>query len=101
VFNRDDANSLNIEGHAECEMAAFLKATAEVLGPSGRLRAADAWFHAMESLNWPNNNHQKFFRSVSIRAISKLLADSNPSASDAKPENNESAALMPALQTAH
>ena len=101
MFNCNDANSLSIEGHAECEMAAFLKATAEVLGPSGRLRAADAWFHAMESLNWPNNNHQKFFRSVSIRAISKLLADSNPSASDAKPENNESAALMPALQTAH
>ena len=101
MFNCNDANSLSIEGHAECEMAAFLKATAEVLGPSGRLRAADAWFHAMESLNWPNDNHQKFFRSVSIRAISKLLADSNPSASDAKPENNESAALMPALQTAH
>jgi hypothetical protein len=55
----------------------------------------------MESLNWPNDNHQKFFRSVSIRAISKLLADSNTSVSDAKPGNNESAVWMPALQTAH
>jgi hypothetical protein len=101
VFNCDGANSLNIEGHAEWEMAAFLKATTELLGPSGRLQAADAWFHAMESLNWPNDNHQKFFRSVSIRAISTLLADSSTNVNDAKPGNNQSAAWMPALQAAH
>ena len=67
-----------IKKQAECEMAAFLKATADLVGHRGLLRAGDAWIRAMESLEWPNQNYDKFFRRVTILAISRLLA--NPDA---------------------
>jgi hypothetical protein len=67
-----------IKKQAECEMAAFLKATGDLVGHRGLLRAGDGWIRAMESLEWPNQNYDKFFRRVTILAISRLLA--NPDA---------------------
>ena len=65
------------KGQAECEMAAFLKATTDLVGRNGLLQAGNAWILAMESLDWPNENHEKFFRRVTILAISRLLANSD------------------------
>jgi hypothetical protein len=67
-----------IKKQAECEMAAFLEATTDLVGHRGLLRAGDTWIRAMESLEWPNQSYDKFFRRVTILAISRLLA--NPDA---------------------
>jgi len=69
---------------AECEMAAFLKATTDLVGDRGLLRAGDAWIRAMESLEWPNQNYDKFFRRVTILAISRLLANPDAEAYERK-----------------
>ena len=73
-----------IKKHAECEMAAFLKAAADLVGHRGLLRAGDAWIRAMESLEWPNQNYDKFFRRVAILVISRLLANSDSEAYERK-----------------
>src|SRR6266700_2456876 len=73
-----------IKKQAECEMAAFLKATADLVGDRGHLRAGDGWIRAMESLEWPSQNHKKFFRRVTILAISRLLANSDAVAHERK-----------------
>ncbi len=49
-----------IKKQAECEMAAFLKGTADLVDDRGLLRAGEAWIRAMESLEWPNQNYDKF-----------------------------------------
>jgi len=67
-----------IKKQAECEMSAFLKATADLVHDRGLLRAGEAWIRAMESLEWPDQSYDRFFRRVTILAISRLLA--NPDA---------------------
>jgi hypothetical protein len=74
----------HIKKQAECEMAAFLKATADLVGHRGLLRAGDAWIRAMESIEWPSQNYEKFFRRVTILAISRLLANSDAEAYERK-----------------
>jgi hypothetical protein len=78
-----------IKRQAGCEMAAFLKATADLVGDRGLLRAGDAWIRAMESLEWPNQNYYKFFRRVTILAISRLLANSDAEAHERKRRLNQ------------
>ena len=73
-----------IKKQAEWEMAAFLKATADLVGHRGLLRAGDDWIRAMESLEWPNHNYDKFFRRVTILAISRLLANFDAEAYERK-----------------
>ncbi len=73
MSNCDEDNPLYLLNQAECEIAAYLKATAEVLRTSGHRLDADAWLCAMETLSWPDDNFKKFFRSVSIRAISQIV----------------------------
>jgi len=69
---------------AECEMAAFLKATTDLVGHRGLLRAGDAWIRAMESLEWLNRNYDKFFCRVTILAISRLLENPDAEACERK-----------------
>ena len=76
MSNCDAVNSLNLLSQAECEIAAFLKAITEVPGASDRRLVVEAWFESLESLSWPDNDLQKFFRTVSIRAISQIVAGS-------------------------
>ncbi len=66
-----------IKKDESAKMAAFLKAMADLVGHRGLLRAGDAWIRAMESLEWPSHNYEKFFRRVTILAISRLLANSD------------------------
>ena len=73
-----------IKKQAECEMAAFLKATADLVGHRCLLRAGEAWIRAMESLEWPSQNYDKFFRRVTILAIFGLLANSDADAHERK-----------------
>jgi hypothetical protein len=73
-----------IKKQAECEMAAFLKATVDLVGHRGLSRAGEAWIRAMESLEWPNKNYDKFFRRVTILAIFRLLANSDAEAHERK-----------------
>jgi hypothetical protein len=101
MTNCDDANPLNLRRQAEWEMAAFLMATADVLGPNSRWLAADAWLRAMESLGWPEDNHQKFFRRVSIQAASQIVSSAYPNIRIVKPGGSEAAYWLPALQTGH
>jgi hypothetical protein len=76
--------SQRIKKQAECEMAAFLKATADLMCHRGLLRAGDGWIRAMESLDWPSQNYEEFFRRVTILAISRLLANSDAEANELK-----------------
>jgi hypothetical protein len=69
-----------IKKQAEREMAAYLKATANLVGDRGLLRVGDAWIRAMESLEWPSQNYKPFFRRVTILAVSRLLANSDAEA---------------------
>ena len=73
-----------IKKQAEREMAAYLKATANLVGDRGLLRVGDAWIRAMESLEWPSQNYKPFFRRVTILAISRLLANSDAEAYERK-----------------
>ncbi len=73
-----------IKKQAECEMAAFLKATGDLVGHRGLLPAGDGWIRAMESLEWPSQNYEKFFRRVTILAISRLLANFDAEAYERK-----------------
>lgn len=67
---------VSILNEAERELAAFLCAATSVVGLSGLPRASDFWIHVMEGLDWPDENFEKFFRGVTIRAVAQLLEDS-------------------------
>jgi hypothetical protein len=79
-------------------MAAFLNAAAEVLGTGGRRVGAEAWFDALESLSWPKDNFQKFFRVVSIRAISQIVAGTGTKKGMATPSAIDGIGRLPELQ---
>jgi hypothetical protein len=93
-------HSLNIKRQAEREMAAFLKAVKGAVGQGGLLQAGDVWLRAMESLDWPDVDHKRFFRRVSVIAISQLLASSNANMRDEKREKPHGANWLPVLRTA-
>ena len=73
-----------IKKQAECEMSAFLKATADLVHDRGLLRAGEAWIRAMESLEWPDQSYDRFFRRVTILASFRLLANSDAEAHERK-----------------
>ena len=98
MFKCGEANTLNLRQQAEWEMAAFLKATAEILGPHSRSLAADAWLRAYESLSWPASDHRKFFRRVSIQAISQIASSTTSHISLASARAMDETCLIPALQ---
>lgn len=95
MFNCEDANSLKLQRLAECEMAAFLKAVVQSLGADNSSLAENAWLNVLESLNWPEENPQKFFRSVSIQATSQIVADFTVVAKRGRSEGQH---LQPVLQ---
>ena len=97
----DESNSLTLQAQAEREMSAYLKAAAVLTGPDGRHRAAGAWLRAMESLHWPNEDYRKFFRSVSILAISQLVECRFGKRAASKRGNRDRTGWLPILQTAH
>ncbi len=101
MVNCDDAKQLNLRLQAEWEMAAFLKAATEILGPDSRWLAAHAWLGAMDSLTWHEDNHQKFFRRVSIQAISQIVSSAHSKIRIVKPADNLAAYLLPPLQGVH
>jgi len=101
VSTCDELNSKNLEAQADCEMAAFLKAATELLGASGRHRAADTWRQTMESLDWPEEDYRKFFRFVSILAISQLVECRFGKKAASKRGNRDRTGWLPILQTAH
>ena len=70
---RDQSALQKLERQAEREMTAFLRATAEEFGGERSCQAGDLWLHAMHSLTWPPDNHERFFRRVTILAMSQLL----------------------------
>jgi hypothetical protein len=76
MAEQDNAHSLGIAMQAEREMAAFVKAMTDVVGQSGLRRAGEVWLHAVETLDWPDENHDRFFRRISILAISRLVTNS-------------------------
>jgi len=81
-------SSLAMEAQAERELAAFLRAASEFAGHDVVGRAGDTWLQTMESIDCPDENHEKFFRRVTILAISQLLAKSDAPARAAVPGSN-------------
>ena len=77
-----NAPSRRITTQAEREMSAFIKAATGVVDQSVLGRAGEVWLHAMETLDWPQDDHEKFFRRVSILAISRLLANAEAATAD-------------------
>ena len=100
MLKHQDSPSIGMEALAEREMAAFLTAASEVAGQRSMRRAGDAWLHAMESLECPDENHEKFFRRVTIKAISQLLTASGKAVRDEKPEPARAANLLAVSRTA-
>jgi len=84
MFEPNDGFSLHMSSLAEREMAAFLGAMGDVAVQISMRRAGDAWLHVMESLGCPDENLQKFFRRVTILAISQLLAESGAAVREEK-----------------
>lgn len=78
-------SSLTMEDQAERELAAFLRAASEFAGHDDVSRAGDTWLQTMETIDCPDENHEKFFRRVTILAISQLLANSDAPARAEKP----------------
>jgi len=101
MFKCGEANSLNLRQQAEWEMSAFLKATAEILGPHSRSLAADAWLRAFESLSWPASDHRKFFRRVSIQAISQIASNTTSHISLTNPRGIDRTYWLSALQSGY
>jgi hypothetical protein len=84
----DGVSAQHLQRLAECEMSAFLESATEVLGPYDLRLAANAWLRTMESLSWPRDHHQKFFRSVTIQTISMLVTTSIATFRVAEPGNS-------------
>jgi hypothetical protein len=64
---------VNMMNQAEQELAAFLRATAEVLGQGALSRAGGIWIDELKGLQWRDNSVEKFFRKVTIRAAAQLV----------------------------
>jgi hypothetical protein len=77
MLERSAMPPLNLMQLAETELAAFLKAMTDAVGESGLQRAGDTWIQAMEALDWPERNHSKFFRRVSVQAICQLATNAD------------------------
>jgi len=73
----------SMETMAEREMSAFLRAAGDVAGQNSTWAGA-VWLHSLELLECPDGNLEKFFRRVTILAISLLLADSDRAVRDEK-----------------
>ena len=97
--NWNDEDCLTLQRQAECEVAAFLKAASAVVGLGGCCLSADAWLCTMESLSWPTDNHQKFFRRVSIKAISQIVANSHTKIRNTGRTDGERIQTSPALHS--
>lgn len=96
----DNAPSLGVAMQAEREMAAFVKAMTDVVGQSGLWRAAEVWLHALETLDWPDENHEWFFRQVSILPISQLVTNSEAKTTGEMSETARRLSWLPVLQHA-
>jgi hypothetical protein len=70
----DDALSVYLISQAECELAAFFRATTDVVGHGSTSQAGDIWIHAMESRDWHCENPEKFFRDVTVRAAAVVCS---------------------------
>jgi hypothetical protein len=64
---------VNIMNQAEQEMAAFLLAATDVLGPGILPRAGDIWIKELEGLQWPDNGGEMHFRKITIRSAAQLV----------------------------
>ncbi|AXC10385.1 hypothetical protein ACPOL_1034 [Acidisarcina polymorpha] len=62
----------NVVSHAERELAAFLAAVTEVVGPTGLGAASNVWIQTMQELDCSQESLGKFFRQVTIRASARL-----------------------------
>jgi hypothetical protein len=74
---------------AECEMAAFLKSSMEIFGPGVVERAGELWIRVMDSREWADVRHERFFRSVSIIAAYQLSVALKPRTTATSIRNDE------------
>ena len=70
----DDVLSANVISKAERELAAFLRATTDVVGHGSTSQAGDIWIQAMESRDWHCESPEKFFRGVTVRAAAQICS---------------------------
>ncbi len=77
-------SSLSMQAQAERELAAFLSAANEVSGQDNMQCASDTWLETMKSLDCPDEDYEKFFRRITILALSQLIACSGSQVSNEK-----------------
>jgi len=70
----DDVLSVNVINQAERELAAFLRATTNVVGQGSTSQAGDIWIRALESRDWHCESPEKFFRGVTVRAAAQICS---------------------------
>ncbi len=90
MFESNDISLLTMQARAERELAAFLRAISEMPDQNNMPRASDAWLQTMESLDCPVENYELFFRRVTIRTISQLIADHRSPVRNDQPEREAS-----------
>lgn len=66
------ASSASIMNHAEQELAAFRRAAIDTVGQGSLAHATDIWIRTLESLDCPEEDFEKFFRSVTVRTAAQL-----------------------------
>ena len=69
------ASSVSIITQAENELAAFRQAAIDVVGQGSLAHATDIWIRTLESLDCPEEDFEKFFRSVTVRTAAQLKAE--------------------------
>lgn len=69
----------NILNNAERELSAFLLAAADLVDLDSIPQAGDLWISAMEDAGCPGANLEKFFRTITIRAVAQLTKNHNSS----------------------
>jgi hypothetical protein len=55
---------------AEHELGAFLWAVTDIVGLGGLPQAGDLWIWTMEDAGCPGSDLKRFFRDITIRAVS-------------------------------
>jgi hypothetical protein len=69
------APSVSIMDYAEHELAAFRRAAIDAVGWGRLAYATDIWIRTLESLDCPDEDFEKFFRSVTIQTAAQLAGN--------------------------
>lgn len=70
-----DVSSASLVNYAEHELAAFRRAAIDIVGRGSLAYATDIWIRTLESLDCPDEDFERFFRSITIRTAAQLTGN--------------------------